>query len=134
MQTLGSTLSNTANRGISASVAFNRYSFHWVSYSHCKVLVFVVVQPWESFGAPFLLTIINYKHQLQKQVKPQQTPIAQQTNRVRYAVYGTQYPVSTARYMVLSPAAHRGKSSTTAKKWREIKGLEWLCNSLQPHP
>ena len=57
---------------------------------------------------------------------PQQTPIAQQTNRVRYAVYGTQYPVSTARYMVLSPAAHRGKSSTTAKKWREIKGLEWL--------
>lgn len=75
-----------------------------------------------------------YKHQLQKQVKPQQTPIAQQTNRVRYAVYGTQYPVSTARYMVLSPAAHRGKSSTTAKKWREIKGLEWLCNSLQIHP
>lgn len=75
-----------------------------------------------------------YKHQLQKQVKPQQTPIAQQTNRVRYAVYGTQYPVSTARYMVLSPAAHRGKSSTTAKKWREIKGLEQLCNSLQPHP
>ena len=56
------------------------------------------------------------------------------TNRVRYAVYGTQYPVSTARYMVLSPAAHRGKSSTTAKKWREIKGLEWLCNSLQIHP
>lgn len=64
-----------------------------------------------------------YKHQLQKQ-----------TNRVRYTVYGTQYPVSTARYMVLSPAAHRGKSSTTAKKWREIKGLEQLCNSLQPHP
>lgn len=74
------------------------------------------------------------QHQLQKQVKPQQTPIAQQTNRVRYAVYGTQYPVSTIRYMVLSPAAHRGKSSATAKKWREIKGLEWLWGSLQPHP
>lgn len=75
-----------------------------------------------------------YKHQLQKQVKPQQTPIAQQTNRVRYTVYGTQYPVSTIRYMVLSPAAHRGKSSTTAKKWREIKGLERLWSSLQIHP
>lgn len=62
-----------------------------------------------------------------------QTPIAQQTNRVRYTVYGTQYPVSTIRYMVLSPAAHRGKSSTTAKKWREIKGLEGLWSSLQIH-
>lgn len=55
-------------------------------------------------------------------------------NRVRYAVYGTQYPVSTIRYMVLSPAAHRGKSSTTAKKWREIKELEGLWSSLQIHP
>lgn len=92
-----------------------------------------------AFGFIVIGIIVYYsrkrdQHQLQKQVKSQQTPIAQQTNRVRYAVYGTQYPVSTARYMVLSPAAHRGKSSTTAKKWREIKGLEWLCNNLQIHP
>lgn len=154
MQTLGSTLSNMANRGNSTPVAFNWETTNPLEKSRlnidCSGLAIRIARflyLWQyNLGSPSGLPFIQdteqwlstayrlYKHQLQKQVKPQQTPIAQQTNRVRYTVYGTQYPVSTIRYMVLSPAAHRGKSSTTAKKWREIKGLEWLWSSLQIHP
>lgn len=137
-------------------VAREVYDFHawltvwrWgvgVAFTGLAIRIARFLYLWQySLGSPSGLPFIQdteqwlstayrlYKHQLQKQVKPQQTPIAQQTNRVRYAVYGTQYPVSTIRYMVLSPAAHRGKSSATAKKWREKKKDQSGCVIVYNH-
>lgn len=127
-------------------VAREVYDFHawltvwrWgvgVAFTGLAIRIARFLYLWQySLGSPSGLPFIQdteqwlstayrlYKHQLQKQVKPQQTPIAQQTNKVRHTVYSTQYLVSTVRYRILTIAAHREQVIHNCQKWREIKRI-----------